>query len=318
MSDESTVSVTGPGLTGEVVVGFDGSRNAAVAVEWAAREASRRGSRLHVVSSGSHPGMPSWVGVPATVLPDSIELATQERAAEGGRIAAKLLPEVAIETHAVSSGAASALVEASTRAGLLVVGHRGHGAFASALLGSVSAAVVRHAACPVVVVRGAVDLISQAQPVTVGVDGTPESTPALLFAGELAARDATPLRIVCAWQTLMQAGWEFASWQPEPIEVWARELSAAARHAADDALAQVRGRWPELDADTRVVEAAPALALEEASRESRLLVVGSHGVGALGRIALGSVSRTVLHHAACPVAVVAPVDTRSSHRDLRH
>jgi nucleotide-binding universal stress UspA family protein len=308
MSDESAMSGTGSGFSGEVAVGFDGSRNAALAVRWAASEASRRGSSLQVISSGYHPGMPSWVGVAAAPLPTSIELATQERAAEGRRIAASVLPDDRIETHAVSSGAATALVEASTSAGLVVVGHRGHGAFATALLGSVSAAVVRDAACPVVVVRGSVDVALSNQPVTVGVDGTKESMPALLFAGEIAARDASPLRVICAWQTLMQTGWEFANWQPEAVDAWARGLGRSARRAADAALDEIHDRWPQLDVEATVVEEAPALALEDASRASRLLVVGSHSAGGFGRFALGSVSHTVLHHSACPVAVVRPVE----------
>lgn len=308
MSGESAPLGSGLGLSGDVVVGFDGSRNATVAVRWAASEASRRGSQLHVISSGYHPGMPYWVGVPATVLPGSIELATQERVAEGRRVAASILPDDHIETHAVSSGAATALVAASIRAGLLVVGHRGQGAFATALLGSVSAAVVRDAACPVVVVRGSVDVASSNEPVTVGVDGTKESMPALLFAGELAVRDASPLRVICAWQTLTQTGWEFANWQPEAVDAWARGLGRSARRAADAALDEIHSRWPQLDAAATVVEEAPALALEDASRASRLLVMGSHSAGALGRFALGSVSHTLLHHSACPVAVVRPVE----------
>ena len=51
--------------------------------------------------------------------------------------------------------AAQALLEAAAKADLLVVGSRGHGGFAEALLGSVSQHCVQHAPCPVVIVRGA-------------------------------------------------------------------------------------------------------------------------------------------------------------------
>jgi nucleotide-binding universal stress UspA family protein len=51
--------------------------------------------------------------------------------------------------------AAQVLLDASAGADLLVVGSRGHGGFASALLGSVSLHCTHHARYPVVVVRDA-------------------------------------------------------------------------------------------------------------------------------------------------------------------
>jgi nucleotide-binding universal stress UspA family protein len=51
--------------------------------------------------------------------------------------------------------AAQVLLDAANGAELLVVGSRGHGGFAEALLGSVSHACVHHARCPVVIIRAA-------------------------------------------------------------------------------------------------------------------------------------------------------------------
>jgi nucleotide-binding universal stress UspA family protein len=49
---------------------------------------------------------------------------------------------------------AQVLVEAARGADLLIVGSRGHGEFAAALMGSVSQHCVHHAPCPVLVIRG--------------------------------------------------------------------------------------------------------------------------------------------------------------------
>jgi nucleotide-binding universal stress UspA family protein len=46
------------------------------------------------------------------------------------------------------------LVDAAEGAELLVVGSRGHGGLAEALLGSVGQYCVHHAPCPVVIMRG--------------------------------------------------------------------------------------------------------------------------------------------------------------------
>lgn len=57
----------------------------------------------------------------------------------------------------------------------------------------------------------------------------------------------------------------------------------------------------------------PLLALREAAGTAALLVVGSHGRGALLRSALGSVSSSLMRSADCPVAVVRP---RALHEEL--
>jgi nucleotide-binding universal stress UspA family protein len=62
-------------------------------------------------------------------------------------------PTVPVESHVAEGHAADVLTRSAADADLLVVGSRGHGAFAGMLLGSTSQHCVHHATCPVVVVR---------------------------------------------------------------------------------------------------------------------------------------------------------------------
>ena len=62
-------------------------------------------------------------------------------------------PAVEVEITVMEGSAPWALVQASNGAALVVVGSRGHGGFTGLLLGSVSQALLRHAACPVAVAR---------------------------------------------------------------------------------------------------------------------------------------------------------------------
>lgn len=133
-----------------VVVGVDGSANAARALHWALDEAYAHGCRVllvHGVEIGTAAASPYGSGV---VL-EQLEEAGREvlgHAVEVARAAG-----VPVETRLEVGSAAHALIEASRGAELLVVGSRGHGGFAGLLLGSVSSACVHHAHCPVVVVR---------------------------------------------------------------------------------------------------------------------------------------------------------------------
>jgi nucleotide-binding universal stress UspA family protein len=62
--------------------------------------------------------------------------------------------EVEVRPHLTQGRAGPALVSAADGADLLVVGCRGHGGLAEALLGSVGRYCVHHMSCPVVIMRG--------------------------------------------------------------------------------------------------------------------------------------------------------------------
>jgi nucleotide-binding universal stress UspA family protein len=139
-----------------VVVGVDGSAESVAALSWASRYAAATGAPVRAVLAWHYPtaaGMPPPGVTPAPVSAE-VEQRMRSNLAEA---VAKVYPDPAPdEAEAVLryGHPAQVLIEESTRAGLLVVGHRGYGAFTGMLVGSVSIHCVTSASCPVVVVRG--------------------------------------------------------------------------------------------------------------------------------------------------------------------
>lgn len=130
-----------------IVVGVDGSEGSKCALRWAARQAELTGASLDVVLAWEVPVVPYgvWTGYDA-----------------GGRAVETLdatVQEILVrsdQSHVVATATEGrpqfTLLEAAKQADLLVVGSRGHGSFASLLLGSVSEHCATHASCPVVIV----------------------------------------------------------------------------------------------------------------------------------------------------------------------
>jgi len=137
----------------EIVVGVDGSTGSHHALAWAADEARRRGSTLRVLMSWELPfyAMTGLVNAPPEdalrqAAASAFELAMQEA------VRSVDLTGIEVVTALEHGTAAGVLIGASATAELVVVGSRGRGTLAGALLGSVGRAVVSHARCPVVVV----------------------------------------------------------------------------------------------------------------------------------------------------------------------
>ncbi|MEU6413088.1 universal stress protein [Microbispora sp. NPDC046933] len=280
-------------MSGPIIVGTDGSPAATAAVRWAVDDAARRGCPVRFVSVVDHwaygiPKFPTSGGDPLT--------AHAERALSAAEAAAReRQPDVKISTEIIEGIPARVLRDKAKEAVEIVLGSRGLGGFAGVVVGSVSSHVAGHAPCPVVVVRPGWS--GERGEIAVGVDDSPECEPALAYAFEQARAHGDTLRAVHAWQLPAHP------LAPE-ITYDVEEVREARQRVTREKLADPRRRYPEVPVREEIVYGHPVDALVQASRGADLLVVGSHGRGALGAAMLGSVSRGVLHHAECPVAVV--------------
>jgi nucleotide-binding universal stress UspA family protein len=138
-----------------IVAGVDGSASSLEALRWAIRQAELTGSSVDAVIAWQPPaGTGLEWGVAMVDDTDYAELAAKTLADAIGTVADPASP-VRVRPVVGKGNAAQVLLDVSADADLLVVGSRGHGGFASALLGSVSLHCTHHARCPVVVIRDA-------------------------------------------------------------------------------------------------------------------------------------------------------------------
>jgi len=271
-------------------------------VRYAVTQARLRDAPVRVVAAFDYNwrgGRFGGVEVLEQAVRDRIQTMVDEAVAEA-RVSA---PGVAISGLAVLGSPGPVLVDASRTAAIVVVGNRGHGGFAGLMLGSVGQHVATHAGCPVLVVRGTVDTAEG--PVVVGADGSERADHTLGAAFEEAARRGSELIAIRAYQLPVPYGVMAMGTIPyDPAELknaQAAELANSVR--------PWREKYPDVRVETLVAEGGAGRVLVDVSSSAGLVVVGSHGHGAIAGTLLGSVGLQLLHHADCPVLVVRPDNT---------
>ena len=141
-----------------IVVGVDGSEESRAAVGYAMEDAARRGARVRAVAVYPEPdywAVAYGMSAPPTTaeITVGLEKATRQVVDEvRGRRPA--VADVPVDVVGLSGSPAKVLLHQARDADLLVLGHRGKGGFASAVLGSVGLHCVLHATAPVTIVRG--------------------------------------------------------------------------------------------------------------------------------------------------------------------
>lgn len=141
--------------------------------------------------------------------------------------------------------------------------------------------------------------------VVVGYDATPKSEPALRFALREAARTGSALHVVTAWKTMPYiAAVPTLGYEPVTVQAEAeRALTQAAEDGVAKAVADTGADHVRIDHQVRPGDAAAQLV--EASHKADLVVLGTRHHGTVVSALVGGATNRVLHHASCPVVVVA-------------
>ena len=288
-------------LDGTVVVGVAESVFKGHALRWAADQAQVEGRTLTLVNA-SGPVSGAWKEHGMDALPTSSAVLRehgQQLLDRARAVVGQAAPGLTVNEVFEVTDPSTLLIQLSATAHLLVLGSRGRGPVRSHLLGSVGLAVVRHAACPVVVHRPGDHPGFVHRGVVVAADATQESGPVLAFAFREASLRSLPLKVVHYVYDVRSAlvGTPMVRSLSENTEEHAVALA--------ESLAGYREDYPDVHL---TVETHPGLLPEQGliqlSRDADLTVVGTHQRGVLGRILAGSVSESVLEHAIGPVAVV--------------
>lgn len=182
----------------------------------------------------------------------------------------------------------------------IVIGSPHRGAVGRVLLGSLAHNLLNGAPCPVLVApKGyAREEHSSLRTIAVAYDGGPEAKAALRAAEEIALCSDAAIEVLTVVSTPVAApvpGGVCSSYvpryPPEPDRV------------IEEAIASID---PRLSADGQCLEGSPAkeIAAKASEEGVDLLVTGSRQYGPMARVLLGSVSRTLVNDAPCPVLVV--------------
>jgi nucleotide-binding universal stress UspA family protein len=199
--------------------------------------------------------------------------AVSRRLAGMAAVVAADLPGLDLRTETVVGPPAAVLREAAADAALLVVGADDASPFTEAIVGSVPGDLLTTAPCPLAVAPRREWTTPASAPVVAAIDGQDTARAALAYAFAAAARSRRPLTVL-------------------------RFPPGADPPAYDQALT-VFGTWyPGVDVTTGTSHGGTAGVLVTVSRTAAQLVLGAHGTGRFG-----SVRRTLIRGAGCPVVV---------------
>ena len=270
-----------------IVVGYDGSAEAALAVRWGARHATLMDCELQVVHCSLWPLLTHDLGPVKGIAGSGLQHQAQVILDEGKAEALSAAPRVRIRSSLLYGLPAGHLRRLADDARMLVLGSRGIGGFMGLLVGSVSLELAATASCPVAVIR--FDQNPEGRTV-LGIDSS-GSAGALGIACAMARATGAELMIIHVIRPHDGTATE------------ARGGEGAARRLLMRAADRARALAPDVTVSQHIAQdSSIPRALLNAARGAALIVVGSKGRGIL-RGTIGSNAHAVLHHATGPVLI---------------
>jgi len=292
-----------------ILLAVDGSPSADRACDLVASLAWPEGTLVRVVAA-LDVGPALWGGPWIPAVPADADLLEADAVRELSAVLERARERVvsagmAVEIELLRGSPRLAIVEEAKlwQPDLTVVGSRGHGPIESALLGSVSSAVVDHGVCPVLVARG-----NHVSHVVLAEDGSEAGMAARDVLERWPAFAPIPVRVVgvvdvaAPWRsgiapTMFGAAMDIYTEMISSTRATVEQLVATTVDHLRAAGRTAEGEVREGDPASQIVKAVHDLAGD-------LVVVGSRGHVGISRLVLGSVAHSVLLHAHCSVMVV--------------
>lgn len=278
---------------GTVVVGIDGSKASAQAADWAADLAHGDGRALTLVHSadpftfeegGVWSGWGDWHELQRRATAEYGLAIT-----DGLRQVTERHPDLTVHVVEDYVDPRLALTELSEHADLLVLGSHGRGPLASALLGSVSAAVARSTRCPTVVLRTDSSL-SERDGVVVVVDREHPSAGTVELAFRHASTTQHPLRVVLCFDD-----------HDHPHET---PPAGRLEHELRELCAGLTEKFSDVEVTFEVERGPLADMIVAATATAELVVMDRRRHRPLDQLLRSGLATTVLEHARGPVCVV--------------
>lgn len=214
-----------------------------------------------------------------------------------------LQPSWHVNAEAMAGSPASVLIQKAEDWGtdLLVLGSHGRTTLGRFFFGSVSQKVVHNAHCPVRIARGRIEEPGQPLRLLVGVDGSPSAAKAVETMLKRQWPPQTEVKVVTALWALPP---NMTSQTVGPVTQWIVGENARVHAAVKTAVERFEAAG--LKAEAVFKDAVPQkLLFEEAEVwDADCIFVGAHGMNAVERFMIGSVSSAVAARAHCSVEVV--------------